>query len=116
MGFFLTAMGTILLLLSLAGVAFGVFMATHPKTAEAGRLFAIWWVPGVAGAWGVLMRDTVTFAVGLICFLVAGAVFALETNRTGKTAARRKNGGGRRTASTRTTRENRTRNPRKAAS
>jgi hypothetical protein len=112
----LTAIGTILLLLSLAGVAFGIFMATHPRTAEAGRLFAIWWVPGVAGAWGVLMRDTVTFAVGLICFLVAGAVFLLETGRTGKPAARRKKGGKRRSSSARTTKENRTKNYRRAAS
>lgn len=112
----MTAIGTILLLLSLAGVAFGVFMAMHPKTAEAGRLFSIWWVPGVAGAWGVLMRDAVTFAVGLICFLVAGVVFLMETGRTGKPTARRKKSGKRRAASTRTTRENRTRNSRRAAS
>jgi hypothetical protein len=116
MGFVVTAIGAVLLVLSLAGVAFGTFMATHPKTAEAGRLFAIWWIPGVAGAWGVLMRDAVTFAVGLICFLVAGAVFLVETGRTGKPAARSNKGGKRRASSTRTTRENRTRNPRKAAS
>lgn len=112
----MTAIGTILLLLSLAGVAFGVFMATHPKTTGAGRLFAIWWIPGVAGAWGILMRDTVTFAVGLICFLVAGTVFLIETGRTGKPVARRKKDGKRGAASTRTTRENRTRNPRRAVS
>lgn len=116
MGFVLTAIGTVLLLLSLAGVAFGVFMAAHPKTGEAGRLFAIWWVPGVAGAWGVLMRDAVTFAIGLICFLVAGAVFLVETGRTGKPTARRKKGGKRSAASTRTTRENKTRSQRRAAS
>lgn len=116
MGFVVTAIGAVLLLLSLAGVAFGVFMATHPKTAEAGKLFAIWWVPGVAGAWGVLMHDAVTFAVGLICFLVAGAVFLMETSRTGKPTAKRKHGGKSRASSTRTTRENRATNPRKAAS
>jgi hypothetical protein len=74
-GFVLTLIGLLLFLVSLAAVAFGLFMAADPKNRDQGRLFAIWWVPGVAAAGGVLMRDVVTFAVGLLCFLVAGAVF-----------------------------------------
>jgi hypothetical protein len=78
----LTAIGTLLLLASLAGVAFGAYMATDPKTRESGKLFAVWWVPAAAAACGVFMRDVVTFAVGMLCFLVAGAVFTFEDGRT----------------------------------
>ena len=78
MGFILIVIGTLLLLLSLLGVALGAYMAMDPKTRESGKLFAVWWVPGVAAASGVLMRDIVTFAVGSLCFLVAGAVFTFE--------------------------------------
>lgn len=78
MGYILTAIGTLLLLASLAGIAFGAFMAADSKTREPGRLFVIWWVPAVAAASGVLMRDVVTFTVGFLCFLVAGAVFTLD--------------------------------------
>ena len=53
-------------------------MATNPNTRELGWLFACWWVPGAAAAAGVLMRDLVTFAVGSVCFLVAGVVFLLK--------------------------------------
>ncbi len=103
----LIAIGTILLLASLAGTAFGVYMAADTRTREAGKLFAIWWVPAAAAASGVLMRDVVTFVVGTLCFLVAGAVFTFDgggvqrptIKRTGK-----KSGG-----SEKTTRENRAR-------
>src|SRR5918998_1633485 len=74
----MTAIGTLLLLASLAGTTFGVYMAADPRTREAGKLFAIWWVPAAAAASGVLMRDIVTFAVGSLCFLVAGVVFTLS--------------------------------------
>ncbi len=90
MGFILTAIGTLLLLLSVAGISFGAFMAADPKTRGPGRLFALWWVPAVAAASGVLMRDVVTFAVGLLCFLVAGAVFILEGGSTRRPSARRR--------------------------
>ena len=90
MGFILTAIGILLLLLSLAGISFGTFMAADPKTREPGRLFALWWVPAVAAASGVLMRDVVTFAVGLLCFLVAGAVFILQGGSTRKPPIRRR--------------------------
>jgi hypothetical protein len=90
-GFSLTVIGTLLLLVSLAGIAFGAFMAVDPKTRESGKLFAIWWVPVAAAAGGVLMRDVVTFTVGVLCFLVAGAVFTFEDGKTRKPVIKRTN-------------------------
>ncbi len=89
MGFILTAIGTLLLLLSLVGIVFGVYMATDPRTRESGKLFAVWWIPGAAAASGVLMRDAVTFTVGLLCFVVAGAVFVFEDGERRKPAVKR---------------------------
>ncbi len=109
----LTATGTLLLLASLAGVAFGAYMATDPKTRESGKLFAIWWVPAAAAASGVLMRDVVTFAVGTLCFLVAGAVFTFEGGRVQRPTIKRT--GGKRGGSEKTTRENRARDDRAAS-
>jgi hypothetical protein len=88
--FFLTAIGTLLFLLSLAGISFGVFMAVDRNTREAGWLFALGWVPAVAAAGGVLMRDAVTFAVGLLCFLVAGAVFIFAGESTRSPSVKRR--------------------------
>jgi hypothetical protein len=85
-----TVIGILLLLLSLVGIFFGVFMATDPNTREAGRLFALGWVPAVAAASGVLMRDAVTIAVGLLCFLVAGAVFILAGESTRRPSVKRR--------------------------
>ncbi len=82
MNFILTIIGILLLLASLVGVALGVYMAADPKTRESGKLFVIWWVPAAAAASGVFMRDVVTFAVGVLCFLAAGAVFTFEDGRT----------------------------------
>jgi hypothetical protein len=113
MGFVLTAIGTLLLLASLAGVAFGTFMAVDPKTREPGKLFAIWWVAAVAAASGVLMRDVVTFAVGSFCFLVAGTVFTFEGASVRRPA--RKHTGEMRAESEKTTRENRARDDRAAS-
>jgi len=109
----LTAIGTLLLLASLAGAAFGVYMATDPKTREAGKLFAIWWVPAAAAASGVLMRDVVTFVVGTLCFLVAGAVFTFEGGRVHRPTIKRT--GEKRDGSEKTTRENRARDDRAAS-
>ena len=78
-----------MLLPSLAAIAFGAFMAMDPKHREAGRFFAVWWVPGAAAASGVLMRDIVTFTVGSLCFLVAGAAFALGSGTYGKPTVKR---------------------------
>lgn len=82
MNFFLTAIGLLLLAISLAGVAIGLYMAADKRTRNRGRLFAILWVPALAASSGVLMRDVVTFTVGSLCFLIAGSVFVLEGDRS----------------------------------
>ena len=88
--FILTVIGTLLILVSLAGMSFGVFMAIDRSTREGGWLFALGWVPAVAAASGVLMRDAVTFVVGFLCFLVAGAVFILEGESTRRPSVKRR--------------------------
>jgi hypothetical protein len=120
--FILTAIGLLLLVVALAGIALGIYMAVEPKTRASGRLFAIWWVPGVAAASGVLMRDVVTFAVGIVCFLVAGVMIVLEDRSPRKVQVGEKSdpargpGGNRRLDSERTTKENRTQDSGRAAS
>jgi hypothetical protein len=104
MGFILSVIGTLLLLFCLLAVALGAYMAIDPKTREPGKLFAVWWVPGVAAASGVLMRDVVTFAVGALCFLVAGAVFTFEDGMARKPNIKRT--GRSRRRSEKTTQEN----------
>jgi hypothetical protein len=79
--FVLTVIGFLLLVISLAGVALGVYMAADSRTRGRGKLFALLWVPAVAASSGVLMHDVVTFTVGLLCFLVAGTVFALQSDK-----------------------------------
>ena len=74
----LLLVGALLLLLSLAGVVFGLFMALDQRTREPGVFFALWWTPAVAAAGGILMRDLATFAIGMFCFAIAGAAYALE--------------------------------------
>jgi hypothetical protein len=76
--FLLTVIGFVLLVISLAGVALGLYMAADRRTRHRGRLFAILWVPAVAASGGVVMHDVVTFTVGLLCFLIAGTVFVLQ--------------------------------------
>jgi hypothetical protein len=108
-GLLLTFFGILLLLLTLAGIVFGLFMAMEPKNRDQGRLFAIWWVPAVAAALGVLMKDVVTFTIGLLCFLVAGTVFTLTEK--GLAEPKRRSGGGTQRGdgdSAETTKENRT--------
>ena len=82
-----------MLLAALAAVSFGLFMGMDPKNRDAGHFFAVWWMPGVAAASGVLMRDVVTFAVGALCFLAAGAVFALQEGALRKPVVKRTRGG-----------------------
>jgi hypothetical protein len=112
-GFILSAIGTLLLFVSLAGVAIGAYMAMDPSTRESGKLFAVWWVPAAAAASGVIMRDIVTFAVGVLCFLVAGALFTFESGRVQRPAVKRV--GESRDSSEKTTRENRARSDRAAS-
>jgi hypothetical protein len=79
--FVLLVIGSLLLVISLAGVALGIYMAADGRTRGRGRLFALLWVPAVAASSGILMRDVVTFTVGLLCFLVAGTVFVLQGDK-----------------------------------
>jgi hypothetical protein len=122
MGLVLTAIGLLLLVVALAGVGLGIYMAVEPKTRASGKLFAIWWVPGVAAASGILMRDIVTFTVGVICFLVAGAMMVFEDSRPRKSQVRAKDDlargpeGDKHLDSENTTRENKVRYTRRAAS
>ena len=90
MSFVLTTIGLLLLVISLAGIALGLYMAAARRTRSRGRLFAILWVPALAASTGVLMRDVVTFTVGLLCFLIAGTVFALQGDVPNDTPADRK--------------------------
>jgi hypothetical protein len=87
-GYTLTFIGLVLLVVSLAGVALGIYMAAGSGTRSRGRLFALLWVPALAASTGVLMRDIVTFTVGLLCFLVAGTVFVLQGDVPDKPPAR----------------------------
>jgi hypothetical protein len=88
--FILTVTGFLLLVVALLGVGLGIYIAVEPQTRASGKLFAIWWVPGLAAASGVLMHDVVTFTVGLICFLIAGAVMVFENSRLRKSQVRGK--------------------------
>ena len=74
----LVVVGLSLLLLSLAGLVFGVFMALDERNREQGIFFAIWLVPAVAASLGIVLRDWVTFTIGALCFVIAGAALALE--------------------------------------
>ncbi len=74
----LIVVGLLLLLLSLAGLTFGVFMALDERNREQGVFFAIWLVPAVAASLGIVLRDWVTFTIGALCFVIAGAALALE--------------------------------------
>lgn len=86
MGFLLTLLlvviGLLLLLLSLAVFAFGVYMALDERHRERGVFLAVWWIPAVAASIGILMRDSVTFTVGVLCFVVAGTALVLDLRGT----------------------------------
>lgn len=107
MSFLLIAIGIVLLLVCLTGIALGLYMSTDQKNRGAGRLFAAWWVSGAAGAGGVIMRDGVTFLIGLICFLIAGAAFFLVGGARRDPAERTSPGVPPPEGSEKTTRENR---------
>jgi hypothetical protein len=88
--FLLVIVGLLLLLPSLGAVVFGVYMALEERTREQGVFFAIWWVPAVAASLGVVLRDWVTFAIGAICFVVAGTALALEHHSSKRPARDRR--------------------------
>jgi hypothetical protein len=120
--FVLSVIGFLLLVISLAGVVFGLYMAADRRTRRRGRLFAILWVPAVAASSGVVMHDVVTFTVGLLCFLVAGTVFALQGDKPyeppadGKADLARGPAGDRLLDSEKTTKENEARGQGRVAS
>ena len=122
MSFVLTTLGFLLLVISLAGVVLGLYMAADRRTRSRGRLFAILWVPALAASSGVLMRDIVTFTVGILCLLVAGVVFVLQGDKPYEPSTEEKGdlasglGGNRLLDSEKTTTENRTRDSKRAAS
>ena len=93
MGFLLTLLlvviGLVLLLLSLAVVAFGTYMALDERHREPGVFLAIWWIPAVAASIGILMRDLVTLTVGVFCFVVAGVALVLDLRGTRKLTKQR---------------------------
>ena len=119
MGFILTFIGLVLLMISLAGVALGIYMAGG-RTRSRGRLFALIWVPALAASSGVLMRDVVTFAVGLLCFLIAGTVFTLQDDGPEEPSSRKadlaRDPAGRLLDSEKTTKENEARGQGRVAS
>lgn len=90
MNVFLTVLGVLLLVPSVAGILFGVFMALDPKTRGAGVFFGVWWVCAVAAAVGVLIGDPATFVMGVLCFLVAGLALVLDERKPQKPAAGRR--------------------------
>ena len=122
MGFLLTAVGLLLLMTSLGGIAIGVYMALDRSTRRRGQLFAIVWVPALAASSGVMMHDIVTFTVGLFCFLIAGTVFVLQGDQSyeppadTRTDLARDPAGDRFLASEKTTKENKTRSRGRIAS
>ena len=109
MSIVLTVIGLLLLLICLAGIALGLYMASEDKNREAGLLFAVCWVSAAAGAAGVAMRDWVTFLVGMVCFLVAAAVFVVFGGMEGGSGRRERGGptGSVPEGSEKTTKENR---------
>lgn len=78
MGVLVTFIGILVGLVSLAGLALGLFMSVDRRTREPGLLFAVWWIPALAAAAGIFMRDPVTFYIGVVCFVVAGAALYFE--------------------------------------
>jgi len=86
----LTILGVLLLVPSVAGAVFGVFMALDSKVRRAGLLFVLWWVPGIVASFGILIRDPATFVMGLVCFVVAGLALLLEERWANKPVSRRR--------------------------
>ncbi|MDP9454575.1 MAG: hypothetical protein CYG60_21435 [Actinobacteria bacterium] len=100
MGVLVTFVGIVVALVSLIGLALGLFMAADRRTREPGVLFSLWWTPALAAAAGIFMRDPVTFFIGLICFVVAGAALYFERQFTRKVpSVRRRSADSERTTS-----------------
>lgn len=84
----LTLFGVLVLLASLAGVALGLFVAARRGLRRQGISFALWWTPAAAASVGVIMRDPVTFFVGVVCFAVGGVALYLE-RRAGRPSSKK---------------------------
>ena len=108
MNVLLTILGGLLLVPSVAGAVFGVFMALDSKIRRAGLLFVLWWVPGIVASFGILIRDPATFLMGLVCFVVAGLALLLEERWASKPVSRRRAPSA---DSERTTRQNKIKDP-----
>src|SRR5215212_8963647 len=67
---------------------FGLVMAFDQRTRQFGLFFALWWIPAVAAAGGILMWDLATFTIGVFCFAVAGVAYALEHRSLHRASAR----------------------------
>ena len=78
MGVLITFVGVFVLLVALAGLALGLFMAADRRTREPGLFFVLWWTPALATAAGIFMRDPVTVLIGSLCFAVAGVALYFE--------------------------------------
>jgi hypothetical protein len=90
MGILITFAGILVLLVSLAGLALGLFMAVDRRTREPGILFTLWWTPALVAAAGIFMRDPVTFSIGLLCFVAAGTALCFERMAARKASAARR--------------------------
>ena len=90
MGVLITFAGILVGLVSLAGIALGLFMAVDRRTREPGLLFALWWTPALAATAGIFMRDPVTFLIGLVCFVVAGVALYFDRQSARKASRERR--------------------------
>ena len=90
MGVVITFIGILVALVSLAGLALGLFMAADRRTRQPGILFALWWTPALATAAGIFMRDPVTFFMGLVCFVVGGVALFFERQTTRRPSVARR--------------------------
>lgn len=61
----------------ISGLLFGLLVALfgRPAPRRFGFMVALWWIPAIAAAWGLLARDPATAVVGLCLFAAGG--FAL---------------------------------------
>jgi predicted membrane channel-forming protein YqfA (hemolysin III family) len=66
------------LLVSVAGISLGGYLATNRQMRWPGLLFVLLWVPvGVAAA-GLLAADPVMAVVGGVCFAVAAVAYGMD--------------------------------------
>lgn len=66
------------LLVSVAGISLGGYLATNRQTRWPGLLFVLLWVPAGIAAAGLLLADPVMVVVGGVCFLVAAVAYGVD--------------------------------------